>query len=61
MKFIFFILVIIGVSLLTYYDTWNALTFTGGWAWLGLGCIIYFVGDMLEKIGDWLIKKNKKA
>lgn len=58
MKFIFLILLIIGVSLLSYYGTWNVLTLTGGWAWLGLLCIIYFVGDMLEEIGNWITKKR---
>ena len=62
MKFIFLILLIIAVSLLSYYEAWNALTLTGGWAWLGLLCIIYFVGDMLEEFGKWIEKKrNKKA
>ena len=63
MKFVFLILLIIGVCLLSYYGTWNALTLTGGWAWLGLLCIIYFIGNMLEELGNWIIKKrtaNKK-
>lgn len=63
MKFIFLILLIIGVCLLSYYGTWNALTLTGGWAWLGLLCIIYYVDDMLEEFGRWIMKKrttNKK-
>lgn len=63
MKFIFLILLITSVSLLSYYGVWDALTLTGGWAWFGLLCIIYFIGDILEKIGKWLINngKNKKA
>lgn len=62
MKFIFSILLIIGVCLLSYYKAFDALTLTGGWAWFGLLCIIYFVGDMLEELGKWIEKKkNKKA
>ena len=63
MKFIFLILLITGVSLLSYYGVWDVLTLTGGWAWFGLLCIIYFIGDILEEIGKWLINngKNKKA
>lgn len=58
MKFVFLILLIIGVCLLSYYGTWNALTLTGGWAWLGLLCIIYYVDDMLEELGRWIMKKR---
>jgi len=62
MKFIFLILLIIGVCLLSYYKMFDALALTGGWAWFGLLCIIYFVGDMLEELGKWIKKKrNKKA
>lgn len=63
MKFIFLILLITGVSLLSYYGAWNVLKLKGGWAWFGLLCIIYFIGDILEEIGKWLINKgkNKKA
>lgn len=56
MNFIFLISLITGVSLLSYYGVWDALTLTGGWAWLGLLCIIYFIGDILEEIGKWLGK-----
>lgn len=56
MKFIFLILLITGVSLLSYYGMWDALTLTGGLAWLGLGCIIYFVGDMLKELVEWINK-----
>lgn len=59
MKFLFLILLIAGVSILSYYGTWDALTLTGGFAWLGLACIIYFVGDMLEELGNWITKKRK--
>ena len=58
MKFIFLILLIIGVSLLSYYNAFDALTLTGGWAWFGLLCIIYFVGDMLEELGKRVINKR---
>jgi len=57
-NFIVFIVVIIGVCLLSYYGAWDALTLTGGWAWFGLLCIIYFVGDILEELGDWITKKR---
>ena len=63
MKFLFLILLIAGVSILSYYGAWDALTLTGGFAWLGLACIIYFVGDVLEELGNWITKKrisNKK-
>lgn len=56
MKFIFLILLITGICLLSYYGAWDALTLTGGFAWLGLACIIYFIGDILEEIGKWLGK-----
>lgn len=59
MKFLFLILLIAGVSLLSYYGTWDALTLTGGFAWLGLAGIIYFVGDMLEELVNWIMKKRK--
>lgn len=36
------------------------LTMTGGWALFGIGCIIYFIGDILLKIGDWIDKKFNK-
>lgn len=58
-NFIVFIVVITGVCLLSYYGTWNALTLTGGFAWLGLVGIIYFVGDMLEELVNWIMKKRK--
>ena len=58
MKFLFFILLIAGVSILSYYGVWDALTLTGGFAWLGLAGIIYFVGDVLEKFGNWITKKR---
>ena len=54
MKFIFLILLITGISLLSYYKMFDALTLTGGWAWFGLLCIIYFVGDMLVALGKWI-------
>ena len=57
-NFIVFIVVIIGICLLSYYGTWNALTLTGGWAWLGLLCIIYCVGDMLKELGRWIMEKR---
>ena len=59
MKFIFLILLIIGVSLLSYYNAFDALTLTGGWAWFGLLCIIYFVCDILEELGKWIISNRK--
>jgi len=58
MKFIFLILLITGISLLSYYKMFDALTLTGGWAWFGLLCIIYFVGDMLEELGKRVINKR---
>lgn len=58
MKFIFLILLIVGVSLLSYYGTWDTLTLTGGFAWLGLACIIYFIGDMSQELVDWVTKKR---
>ena len=58
MKFIFLILLITGICLLSYYGAWDTLTLTGGFAWLGLACIIYFVCDMLEKLGKWITKKR---
>lgn len=62
MKFLFLVLIIIGVCLLSYYGVWDALTLTGGFAWLGLACIIYFVDDILEGFGNYINKKisNKK-
>lgn len=63
MKFLFLILLITGVSLLSYYGTWDALTLTGGFAWLGLACIIYFIGNISEELVNWVTKKrnaNKK-
>lgn len=63
MKFIFLILLITGICLLSYYGAWDALTLTGGFAWLGLAGIIYIVGDILEELGNWITKKgtaNKK-
>ena len=57
MKFLFLILLIAGVSILSYYGAWDALTLTGGFAWLGLLCIIYFVGNMLEELGNWITEK----
>lgn len=59
MKFLFLILLITGVSILSYYGAWDTLTLTGGFAWLGLAGIIYFVGDMLEELGNWIVKKIK--
>jgi uncharacterized membrane protein len=59
MKFLFLILLIAGVSILSYYGAWDALTLTGGFAWLGLAGIIYFVGDVLEELGNWITKKRK--
>lgn len=53
-NFIVFIVVIIGVCLLSYYGAWDALILTGDWAWFGLLCIIYFVGDMLVVLGKWI-------
>ena len=58
MKFIFSILLIIGVCLLSYYGVWDVLTLTGGWAWFGLLCILYFIGDVLCDIGNWIKKKR---
>lgn len=58
MKFLFLILLIAGVSILSYYGAWDALTLTGGFAWLGLAGIIYFVGDVLEGLGNWIRKKR---
>ena len=57
-NFIVFIVVIIGICLLSYYGTWNALTLTGGFAWLGLVGIIYLVSDMLVGLGNWITKKR---
>lgn len=36
----------------------HALTLSGGLAWLGLLSIVYLVGDILERLGDWIIKKR---
>lgn len=58
MKFLFLILMIAGVSILSYYGTWDALTLTGGFAWLGLAGIIYIICDMLEGLGNWITKKR---
>lgn len=58
MKFLFLILLIAGVSLLSYYGTWDALTLTGGFAWLGLAGIIYLVSDVLVGFGNWITKKR---
>ncbi|MBQ2361369.1 MAG: hypothetical protein II398_10805 [Prevotella sp.] len=58
MKFLFLILLIVGVSLLSYYGTWGVLTLTGGFAWLGLACIIYFIGDMSEELVNLITKKR---
>lgn len=58
MKFIFLLLLIIGVSLLSYYNMFDSLTLTGGLAWFGLLCIIYFVGDILEELGKRVINKR---
>lgn len=57
-NFIVFIVVIIGICLLSYYGTWNALTLTGGFAWLGLVGIIYLVSDVLVGLGNWITKKR---
>lgn len=57
-NFIVFIVVITGVCLLSYYGTWNALTLTGGFAWLGLVGIIYLVSDVLVGFGNWITKKR---
>ena len=57
-NFIVFIVVIIGICLLSYYGTWNALTLTGGFAWLGLVGIIYLVSDALVGLGNWITKKR---
>ena len=56
--FIVFILAIAGVCILSYYHAFDALTLTGGLAWLGLLSIVYLVGDILERLGDWIIKKH---
>jgi hypothetical protein len=58
MKFLFLILVIIGVSIVSYYGVWDALTLTGGFAWLGLVGVIYFIGDMSEELVNWVTKKR---
>jgi polyferredoxin len=36
----------------------DALTLTGGLAWFGLLCIIYFVGDILEELSKRIINKR---
>lgn len=43
---------------MSYYGTWNALTLTGGFAWLGLVGIIYLVSDVLVGLGNWITKKR---